>query len=118
MKMWVCGILAQSLLFCKLWFQMQSLVFEDSIKVGKGEGQLKRSKKEVQFIKIKFWSSRHHATFDLRMQSRNDTLFQQFEDNDVDVVDEESSGANQEGENMHLNDDNVMNDVRDHIAGF
>ncbi|KAM1352703.1 hypothetical protein COP2_033271 [Malus domestica] len=37
-------------------------------------------------------------------------------DNDVDVVDEESSGANQEGENMHLNDDNVMNDVRDHIA--
>ncbi|TQD68608.1 hypothetical protein C1H46_045859 [Malus baccata] len=53
----------------------------------------------------------------IRMQSRNDTLFQQFEDNDVDVVDEESSGANQEGENMHLNDDNVMNDVRDHIAG-
>ncbi|KAM1575948.1 hypothetical protein PS2_032196 [Malus domestica] len=52
----------------------------------------------------------------IRMQSRNDTLFQQFEDNDVDVVDEESSGANQEGENMHLNDDNVMNDVRDHIA--
>ncbi|XP_028960617.1 uncharacterized protein [Malus domestica] len=38
-------------------------------------------------------------------------------DNDVDVVDEESSWANQEGENMHLNDDNVMNDVRDHIAG-
>ena len=53
----------------------------------------------------------------IRMQSRNDTLFQQFENNDVDVVDEESSGANQEGENMHLNDDNVMNDVRDHIAG-
>ncbi|CAN6567870.1 unnamed protein product [Malus baccata var. baccata] len=53
----------------------------------------------------------------IRMQSRNDTLFQQFEDNDVDVVDEESSGPNQEGENMHLNDDNVMNDVRDHIAG-
>ncbi|KAB2626171.1 hypothetical protein D8674_017831 [Pyrus ussuriensis x Pyrus communis] len=52
-----------------------------------------------------------------RMQSRNDTLFQQFEDNDIDVVDEESSGANQEDENMHLNDDNVMNDVRDHIAG-
>ncbi|KAB2631374.1 hypothetical protein D8674_008893 [Pyrus ussuriensis x Pyrus communis] len=53
----------------------------------------------------------------IRMQSRNDTLFQQFEDNDVDVVDEESSRTNQEGENMHLNDDNVMNDVRDHIAG-
>ncbi|KAM2863834.1 hypothetical protein FF1_022558 [Malus domestica] len=53
----------------------------------------------------------------IRMQSRNDTLFQQFEDNDVDVVDEESSGTNQEGENMHLNDYNVMNDVRDHIAG-
>ncbi|TQE12693.1 hypothetical protein C1H46_001713 [Malus baccata] len=53
----------------------------------------------------------------IRMQSRNDTLFQQFEDNDVDVVDEECSGTNQEGKNMHLNDDNVMNDVRDHIAG-
>ncbi|KAM2312344.1 hypothetical protein TB1_022094 [Malus domestica] len=53
----------------------------------------------------------------IRMQSRNDTLFQQFEDNDVDVVDDESSGANQEGKNMHLNDDNVMNDVRDHITG-
>ncbi|KAM1017084.1 hypothetical protein ACFX2A_047678 [Malus domestica] len=38
-------------------------------------------------------------------------------DNDVDVVDEKSSGANQEKANMHLNDDNVMNDVRDHIAG-
>ncbi|RXH88618.1 hypothetical protein DVH24_000217 [Malus domestica] len=37
----------------------------------------------------------------IRMQLRNDTLFQQFEDNDVDVVDEKSSGANQEGENMH-----------------
>ncbi|KAB2617041.1 hypothetical protein D8674_012910 [Pyrus ussuriensis x Pyrus communis] len=53
----------------------------------------------------------------IRIQSRNDTLFQQFEDNDVDVVDEESLGTNQEGENMHLNDDNVMNDVGDHIAG-
>ncbi|TQD70421.1 hypothetical protein C1H46_044044 [Malus baccata] len=53
----------------------------------------------------------------IRMQSRNDTLFQQFEDNDVDVVDEESSVTNKKGENMHLNDYNVMNDVRDHIAG-
>ncbi|KAB2635745.1 hypothetical protein D8674_026279 [Pyrus ussuriensis x Pyrus communis] len=26
-------------------------------------------------------------------------------------------GSSSEGENMHLNDDNVMNDVRDHIAG-
>ncbi|XP_048439438.1 uncharacterized protein LOC125476886 isoform X2 [Pyrus x bretschneideri] len=33
------------------------------------------------------------------------------------VQDEESSGANQEGESMHLNDNNVMNDVRDHIVG-
>ncbi|RXH93613.1 hypothetical protein DVH24_014189 [Malus domestica] len=43
-------------------------------------------------------------------------MFQQLEDNDIDVVCEESSGSNQEGENIHFNNDNGMNDVRDHIT--
>ena len=53
----------------------------------------------------------------IRKQSRNDIIFHQYQANDLQVVDEESSEVNQE--HIHLHEDNAseISDARDHIAG-
>ncbi|XP_021802283.1 uncharacterized protein LOC110746375 [Prunus avium] len=53
----------------------------------------------------------------IRMQSRNDIIFHQYQANDLQVVDEESSEVNQEHIHLHEDNANEMSDARDQIAG-